>query len=81
MIPIWGSGRDLINAVQTGDKVGMALSAAFLVWDVASVTAGAVSFGTATAAMMRAKASVRTAIKAGAKVALRGRKKAGRRGG
>ncbi|GAB3635496.1 hypothetical protein GCM10027422_10860 [Hymenobacter arcticus] len=75
MIPIWGSGRDLINAVQTGDKVGVALSAAFLVWDVASVVAGAVSFGTATAAMMGAKAGVRAAIKAGAKAALRGGEK------
>jgi hypothetical protein len=70
MIPIWGSGRDLIHAVQTGDKVGMALNAAFLVWDVASVAAGILSFGTATAAMMGAKAGVRAALKASGKVAL-----------
>jgi hypothetical protein len=69
MIPIWGSGRDLIHSIQTGDKVGMALNAAFLVWDVASVAAGVLSFGTATAAMMGAKAGVRTALKAGTKVA------------
>jgi hypothetical protein len=75
MIPLWGSGRDLINAVQTGDKMGMALNAAFLVWDVASVAAGVLSFGTATAAMMGAKAGIRTAIKAGAKVALKGAEK------
>ena len=29
LIPIWGSGRDFINAAQTGDKVGMALNGAF----------------------------------------------------
>jgi hypothetical protein len=69
MIPIWGSGRDLIHAAQTGDKLGVALNAAFLVWDVASVAAGVLSFGTATAAMMGAKAGVRTALKAGTKVA------------
>ncbi|GAB3392302.1 hypothetical protein GCM10027434_03170 [Hymenobacter luteus] len=69
MIPLWGSGRDLIHAAQTGDKMGVALNAAFLVWDVASVAAGVLTFGTATAAMMGAKAGVRTALKAGAKVA------------
>ena len=75
MIPIWGSGRDLINSVQTGDKADMALSAAFLVWDVASVVAGVLSFGTATAAMMAGKAGVRAALKAGAEVTLKGAKK------
>ena len=70
LIPIWGSGRDLIHAVQTGNKVGMALNAAFLVWDVVSVAAGVLSFGTATAAMMAGKAGLRTALKAGSKVAL-----------
>jgi len=75
MIPIWGSGRDLIHSIQTGDKVGMAMNAAFLVWDVASVAAGIFSFGTATAAMMGAKAGVRTALKAGTKVALGAAKK------
>lgn len=75
LIPIWGSGRDLINAVQTGDKVGMALNAAFLVWDVASVVAGAFSFGTATAAMMVGKAGLRTALKAAGKVAAKAAEK------
>jgi hypothetical protein len=75
LIPIWGSGRDFINAVQTGDKLGMALNGAFLVWDVASVVAGVFSFGTATAAMMAGKAGVRTALKAAGKVALQGAKK------
>jgi len=70
LIPIWGSGRDFIHAAQTGDKVGMALNGAFLVWDVVSVAAGVFSFGTATAAMMAGKAGVRTALKAGGKVAL-----------
>jgi hypothetical protein len=71
MIPIWGSGRDLINSIQTGNKVGMALNGAMLLWDVASVAAGVLSFGTATAAMMGAKAGLRAALKAGTKVALR----------
>jgi hypothetical protein len=75
LIPIWGSGRDLINAVQTGDKLGMALNGAFLVWDVGSVVAGALSFGTATAAMMAGKAGVRTALKAAGKVAVGSAKK------
>nr|GFD55883.1 hypothetical protein [Tanacetum cinerariifolium] len=48
----------------------MAVNAAFLVWDVASVVAGVFSFGTATVAMAGAKAGVRGLIKAGGKVAL-----------
>lgn len=75
LIPIWGSGRDLINAVQTGDKLGMALNAAFLVWDVASVVAGVFSFGTATAAMMAGKAGLRTALKATGKAVVRNAEK------
>lgn len=75
MIPLWGSGRDLINSVQTGDKVGMAMNAGFLLWDVASIAVGLVSFGTGTAAMMGAKAGLRAALKAGTKVALNGAKK------
>ncbi|HET9505994.1 MAG TPA: polymorphic toxin-type HINT domain-containing protein [Hymenobacter sp.] len=74
-IPVWGSGRDLIHSIQTGDKVGMAVNAAFLVWDVASVAAGIFSFGTATVAMAGAKAGVRGLIKAGGKVALGAAKK------
>jgi hypothetical protein len=74
-IPIWGSGRDLIHAAQTGDKLGMALNAGFLVWDAASVVAGVFSFGTATVAMAGAKAGVRGLIKAGGKVALGAAKK------
>ena len=70
LIPIWGSGRDFINAAQTGDKVGMALNGAFLVWDAVSVVAGVFSFGTATAGMMAGKAGLRAALKAGSKVAL-----------
>ena len=68
-IPIWGSGRDLIHAAQTGDKFGVVLNAAFLVWDVASVVAGVFTFGTATVAMAGAKAGVRTLLKASTKVA------------
>ena len=69
-IPLWGSGRDLIHAAQTGDKIGVALNAAFLVWDIASVAAGVLSFGTATVAMAGAKAGVRSLLKAGGKVAV-----------
>jgi hypothetical protein len=68
MIPLWGSGRDLVHAVETGDGFGMALNAGFLVWDVASVVAGAFSFGTATAVMMGAKTGIRAAVKAAGKV-------------
>jgi hypothetical protein len=70
LIPIWGSGRDLIHSVQTGNTAGMVLNGAFLVWDVLSVGAGILSFGTATAAMMAGKAGVRATLKAGGKVAL-----------
>ena len=75
LIPIWGSGRDFIHAAQTGDKLGMALNGAFLVWDAVSVVAGVFSFGTATAGMMAGKTGLRAALKAGGKVALRGAKK------
>jgi hypothetical protein len=40
------------------------------VWDIASVAAGVVSFGTATVAMAGAKAGVRGLLKAGGKVAV-----------
>jgi hypothetical protein len=74
-IPIWGSGRDLIHSIQTGDKLGMALNAGFLVWDAASVVAGVFSFGTATVAMAGAKAGVRGLLKAGVHVAANAAKK------
>ena len=70
LIPVWGSGRDLIHSIQTGNKLGMAMNAGFLIWDVVSVAAGVVSFGTATAGMMAGKAGLRAALKAGGKVAL-----------
>ena len=78
LIPIWGSGRDLIHAAQTGDGWGIGLNSIFLVWDAFSVVAGALSFGTATVAMMGAKAGVRTALKAAGKVVLSGAKKQGK---
>ena len=68
MIPIWGSGRDLINDIQTGDGWGAAMNAGFLLWDVASVAAGVVTFGTATVAMQGAKTGLKATIKAGGKV-------------
>ena len=67
MIPIWGSGRDLINAVQTGDMLGGALAVGFLVWDVASIAAGVVSFGAGTALMQGAKGALRGGIKSALK--------------
>jgi hypothetical protein len=69
-IPVWGSGRDLVHSVQTGDKLGMAINTGFLVWDGVSVVAGAFSFGTATAGMMAGKAGIRAAMKAGTHVAV-----------
>ncbi|AJH15846.1 polymorphic toxin-type HINT domain-containing protein [Myroides profundi] len=69
MIPIWGSGRDMINAIQTGDTFGAVLNAGFLVWDVASIVAGALSFGAGTAIMQGAKVGMKAGIKAGTKVA------------
>ncbi|MEL6133620.1 MAG: polymorphic toxin-type HINT domain-containing protein, partial [Bacteroidota bacterium] len=63
MIPVWGSGRDLVHSVQTGNGWGIAMNAGFLVWDVASIVAGAVSFGTGTAAMQGAKAAVKGGVK------------------
>lgn len=67
MIPVWGSGRDLINDIQTGDVGGSLMNAGFLIWDVASIAVGVVSFGTGTVAMQGAKAGIKGAIKAGAK--------------
>ncbi|MBO0950799.1 polymorphic toxin-type HINT domain-containing protein [Fibrella forsythiae] len=72
MIPVWGSGRDMVHSMQTGDTFGAVLNAGFLVWDVASIAAGVVSFGTATVAMQGAKAGAKGLIKAGAKVAAKG---------
>lgn len=67
MIPVWGSGRDMINAIQTGDGWGVAINAGFLVWDVCSVVAGVFSFGAGTAAMQAGKMGIKAGIKAGAK--------------
>lgn len=81
MIPVWGSGRDLVNDIQTGDVGGAILNAGFLIWDVASVVAGVFSFGAATVAMQGAKTGVKATIHAGAKViaqsAMKGLGKAG----
>jgi len=64
MIPLWGSGRDLINAVQTGDVIGGILSVGFLAWDVVSIAAGIVTFGGATVVMQGVKGALRGGIKA-----------------
>jgi hypothetical protein len=77
LIPLWGSGRDFIHAAQTGSVGGMALNGAFFIWDAVSVAAGIVSFGTATAVMMGAKAGIRTALKAAGKVVVSAAKKQG----
>ena len=67
MIPVWGSGKDLVNDIQTGDVGGAVLNGAFLVWDVASIAVGMFTFGGGTVAMQGAKMGVKGAIKAGAK--------------
>jgi Domain of unknown function (DUF4280) len=33
MIPVWGSGRDMVNSIQTGDVGGTLLNAGFLIWE------------------------------------------------
>ncbi|CAM3768453.1 MafB-like protein [Flavobacterium branchiophilum] len=68
LIPVWGSGRDLINDIQTGDGLGAVMNAGFLIWDVASIAAGCVTFGAATAAMQGAKTGLKATLKAGGKV-------------
>lgn len=67
MIPVWGSGRDMINDIQTGDVGGAILNAGFLLWDVGSIVAGIFSFGAGTVAMQGAKAGVKAGIKSTAK--------------
>jgi Pretoxin HINT domain/Domain of unknown function (DUF4280)/A nuclease family of the HNH/ENDO VII superfamily with conserved AHH len=67
MIPVWGSGRDMINDIQTGDVGGTIMNAGFLVWDVASIVVGVFSFGTGTVAMQGIKAGVKGAVKTAAK--------------
>ncbi|MEN9918321.1 MAG: hypothetical protein RL662_757, partial [Bacteroidota bacterium] len=67
MIPVWGSGRDLVNDVQTGDGWGMAMNAGFLVWDVASIAVGVFTLGGGTAAMQGSKAGLKGVMKAGVK--------------
>ena len=64
MIPIWGSGRDLIDHVQTGRWGWVAFDSAMLVWDVGSIALGAVSFGAGTALMQGGKAGLKGAAKA-----------------
>lgn len=68
LIPVWGSGRDLINDIQTGDGWGAVANAGFLIWDVASIAAGCVTFGAATVAMQGAKTGLKATLKAGGKV-------------
>lgn len=81
MIPVWGSGRDLINDIQTGDIGGAFMNAGFLIWDVASIAVGVVSFGTGTVAMQGAKAGLKAGLKTAAtqigKEVLQGLGKAG----
>jgi Pretoxin HINT domain/Domain of unknown function (DUF4280) len=67
MIPVWGSGRDMINDIQTGDVGGTLMNAGFLVWDVASIVVGVFSFGTGTVAMQGIKAGVKAGVKTAAK--------------
>lgn len=78
MIPIWGSGKDMINDIQTGDVGGAILNGAFLIWDVGSIVAGVFSAGTGTAAMQGAKGGLKTTIKSFGKKILGGAKSAGK---
>jgi len=70
MIPVWGSGRDLINDIQTGDTGGAIMNAGFLIWDVGSIVAGVFTLGGGTVAMQGAKAGFKATMKAGGKVIL-----------
>jgi Pretoxin HINT domain/Domain of unknown function (DUF4280) len=67
MVPVWGSGRDLINDIQTGDVGGSLMNAGFLIWDGLSIAAGVVSFGGGTVLMQGAKAAVKGTAKTVAK--------------
>jgi len=67
MIPVWGSGRDMVNAIQTGDALGAVVNAGFLLWDVGSIVAGIFTFGGGTAAMQAGKAGLKGVMKAGVK--------------
>lgn len=78
MIPIWGSGKDMINDIQTGDVGGAILNGAFLIWDVGSIAVGVFSAGTGTAAMQGAKGGLKTTIKGLGKKILGGAKSAGK---
>ena len=76
LIPVWGSGRDLINDIQTGDGWGALANAGFLIWDVASIAAGCVTFGAATVAMQGAKTGLKATLKAAGKVVAKSATKA-----
>ena len=65
MIPVWGSGRDMINAIQTGNTAGAVMNGAFLLWDVASIAVGVVTFGAGTVAMQAKKKGVKGLIRLG----------------
>jgi len=67
MVPVWGRGRDMINDIQTGDGWGTVINGGFLIWDVASIVAGAFTFGGGTAVMQGIKAGAKGATKAVAK--------------
>ncbi|WP_046243491.1 polymorphic toxin-type HINT domain-containing protein [Hymenobacter terrenus] len=75
LVPIWGSGRDLAHSVQTLKPGEAVVNGGFLIWDIVSVAAGVVSFGSATAAGMAGKAGVRAAMGAGKKVVIGAAKK------
>ena len=67
MIPLWGSGRDMINDIQTGDVGGTIINGGFLIWDGASIAAGVVSFGAGTAIMQ----GIKGLFKGGARATVR----------
>lgn len=65
LIPVWGSGKDMINDFQTGDYLWGVYNGFFCVWDVCSVIAGVASFGGGTALMQGIKAGITQGVKSG----------------
>lgn len=65
LIPVWGSGKDMINDFQTGDYFWGVYNGVFCIWDVCSVIAGVASFGAGTAIMQGVKAGITQGVKKG----------------
>ena len=72
LIPIWGSGRDMIHSFQTGHWGWGIANAGFLAMDVVGVVAGVFTFGGATAVEMGLKTGLKAALGAGVRVVRKG---------